>query len=151
MMLAVVFGSRFIWTNCGEAAGTVVLQDPPGSSKAERGGTVTLSVSKGPPQLFVPDVIGQAQADATTALQASGFTVNITQQPVADPAQDGVVLSSDPAGNAQTAPGSTVTLTVGLYTPTATTTPSQTIPGSPTAPGTPTAPGSPAAPGTPTQ
>ena len=38
-----------------------------------KGATVTLSVAKGPPQLFVPDVTGQTQADATAALESSGF------------------------------------------------------------------------------
>jgi beta-lactam-binding protein with PASTA domain len=56
-------------------------------------------------------------ADARTTLTAAGFKSRTVQQQTDDETLDGVVISQDPAGEAQAEPGSTVTLTVGLYVP----------------------------------
>jgi serine/threonine-protein kinase len=62
----------------------VVEQDPiptdRGGGKAEKGSTVTLSVSSGPAIVAVPDVSNLSQADATKRLQNAGFKVNVQQR-----------------------------------------------------------------------
>jgi beta-lactam-binding protein with PASTA domain/predicted Ser/Thr protein kinase len=96
-------------------AGEVVAQDPPGNSTANAGATVSLSVSKGPSTVAVPDVTLLPVADARTTLIAAGFKVVGTSQDTDDPSLGGIVISQDPAGEAQAEPGSTVTLTIGRY------------------------------------
>ncbi len=98
-------------------AGEVVAQSPPGNTTTSKGATITLSVSKGPSTVTVPDVTLSPLADARTTLTAAGFKSRTVQQQTDDETLDGVVISQDPAGEAQAEPGSTVTLTVGLYVP----------------------------------
>jgi beta-lactam-binding protein with PASTA domain len=98
-----------------QPAGEVVSQSPPGNSTAPNGSSVTLSVSKGPTTVAVPDVTLQPIADARTTLRAAGFKVSVIRQDTDDPTLDGVVLAQDPAGNAQADPGTTITMTVGLF------------------------------------
>ena len=99
-----------------EPAGTVVDQQP-GAGTAPAGTTITLSVSKGPPESQVPDVSSQAEDDAVATLQAADFEVNVEHEATDDPALDGFVLSQDPAGGSRAPKGSTVTIVVGQFTP----------------------------------
>ena len=92
---------------------TVIDQDPRGGSSLARGGTVTLFVSKGPKQATIPDVTSQDEASARQVLEQSGFSVDVQQQDVTDPNQDGIVLSQDPPGGTKAKPGTTVTIVVG--------------------------------------
>ena len=100
-----------------EPEGTVVDQQPSAGNTAPAGSTITLSVSKGPVDQPVPDVINQAEADATSALESSGFTVNVVREATDDPSLDGFVISQDPAGGDQAPQGSEVTIVVGQFTP----------------------------------
>ena len=113
-------------------AGEVVDQDPPGNSTASRGSSVTLSVSQGPKTVAVPDVSLQSVADARATLRAAGFRSSVTDQETDDEALDGLVISQDPAGNAQADPKTVVKLTVGTYVPP----PDVTTPATPTTPTT---------------
>jgi eukaryotic-like serine/threonine-protein kinase len=98
-----------------QPVGEVVAQSPPGNSTAAKGSSVTLSVSKGPSTIGVPDVTLQLIADARTTLRAAGFKISVISQETDDPTLDDVVLAQDPAGNGQADPGTTVTVTVGSY------------------------------------
>jgi beta-lactam-binding protein with PASTA domain len=87
----------------------------------------------------VPDVSLQTVADARATLRAAGFKSTVTQQETDDEALDGLVISQDPAGNAQADPKSVVSLTVGQFVPPPdVTSPAPTTP-APTTP-TPTTP-----------
>ncbi|KUM97987.1 serine/threonine protein kinase [Streptomyces cellostaticus] len=55
--------------------GKVARQTPAGESQAAEGDTVTLTLSKGPEMVEVPDVVGASVDDATKLLEASGFKV----------------------------------------------------------------------------
>lgn len=57
-------------------AGAVVSQSP-ANGTLTRGGTVTLTVSKGPKMVAVPSYIGKQAADARKALEALGFEVRV--------------------------------------------------------------------------
>jgi len=98
-------------------AGQVVDQSPPGYSTAAKGTSVTLTVSKGPTTVTVPDVSLQTAPDARATLTAAGFKVSVVRQDTEDESLDGLVMSQDPAGNSQANPKSVVTLTVGRYVP----------------------------------
>jgi len=100
-----------------QPAGQVVDQSPPGNSTASKGSSVTLSVSKGPTTVTVPDVSLQTGPDARATLTAAGFKVVVVHQDTDDESLDGLVMSQDPGGNTQADPKSTVTLTVGQFVP----------------------------------
>ena len=57
-------------------AGQVAKQTPAGDSQAADGDTVTLTISKGPEMIEVPDVTGDSVDDAKTELEAAGFQVD---------------------------------------------------------------------------
>jgi eukaryotic-like serine/threonine-protein kinase len=95
--------------------GTVVQQNPPANSLASKGSTVTLSVSKGPTDLVVPDVSSFSRSDAIATLRNSGFKAVVESSDVQDPLLDGVVLFQNPGPGTSAKPGSTVTITVGHY------------------------------------
>ena len=68
-------------------------------------------VSTGPSTIPVPDVVGQAAADAQAALEAEGFVVTTTEQ-ASDDVEEGLVVSTNPAAGIEVAPGTTVDMTV---------------------------------------
>jgi eukaryotic-like serine/threonine-protein kinase len=105
------FGVKRVDVDSNDPKGNVVDQSPTG--QAQKGSTVTLSVSKGPKQSTVPDVTSQDTGSARSTLQAAGFKVVVQQQDVNDPGLDGIVLSQNPTGGTKAAQGSTVTITVG--------------------------------------
>ncbi len=117
------------FVDSNQSQNTVVSQNPTGS--AAKGSTVTVDVSKGPPQVSVPDETGQSQQVATQALQNAGFKVSVQQTPTSDSTQNGIVVS-EPDANTQQPKGSTVTIDVGQYngppTTTVTTTATTTVP-----------------------
>ncbi|MFF5517492.1 Stk1 family PASTA domain-containing Ser/Thr kinase [Streptomyces coeruleorubidus] len=55
--------------------GQVAEQSPSPGGRAAEGDTVTLTVSKGPEMIEVPDVVGDSVDDATRELKSAGFQV----------------------------------------------------------------------------
>ncbi|MFF7973745.1 Stk1 family PASTA domain-containing Ser/Thr kinase [Streptomyces sp. NPDC007905] len=56
--------------------GQVARQTPAAGNRAAEGDTVTLTLSKGPEMIEVPDVVGSSVADARKQLEAAGFQVD---------------------------------------------------------------------------
>ncbi|MFI6355458.1 Stk1 family PASTA domain-containing Ser/Thr kinase [Streptomyces sp. NPDC050743] len=56
--------------------GKVAQQSPGDGSQAAEGDTVTLTLSKGPEMIEVPDVVGDSVDDAHKALEGAGFKVD---------------------------------------------------------------------------
>ncbi|CAN5333351.1 Stk1 family PASTA domain-containing Ser/Thr kinase [soil metagenome] len=108
--------------------GIVVDQDPSGDSEATRGTTVTLSVSRGPSTVAVPDVTTQDVSIAQVTLENAGFRTRVVFEDTDDPNLDGIVTSQDPVGGSRAAPDSVVTLFVGRFTGEATEPPTTTEP-----------------------
>lgn len=93
--------------------GVVISQDPAG--EAEQGSTVTITVSTGPSDAEIPNVVGQSEADATATLEGAGFEVAVeTAEDAVVPA--GQVISQNPGGGTAP-PGSTVTIVVSSGPP----------------------------------
>ena len=91
--------------------GNAIATDPAAGLSILKGSQITLFVSSGQDQVSVPDVTGQALADARSTLQAAGFVVPTATTQVSDqPA--GTVLSQTPSGGSKEDKGSTVTLVV---------------------------------------
>ncbi len=98
------------------AKGRVIRTEPPAGSTRPQGSTITIVVSSGPTapaDKDVPSVVGLSQANATSVLENAGFDVDIQEQEVIDPANDGKVLEQDPNGGEDAPEGSTVTIVVG--------------------------------------
>jgi beta-lactam-binding protein with PASTA domain len=100
-----------------EPRGTVVSQNPAGNSTAALRSTVTLSVSKGPTTIEVPDVTGLDVAAARQTLRAAGFRVTVTTSDTEDESLDGLVASQSPLGQTQAEADSTVAIEVWRYVP----------------------------------
>jgi serine/threonine-protein kinase len=95
-----------------EPAGTVLAQDPAAGTPARHGTPVSLTVSKGPEPITVPDVRGQDQEAAVQALEDAGLTAVISPETVNDKeVPKGAVVSQDPSSGTLTR-GKPVTLTV---------------------------------------
>jgi beta-lactam-binding protein with PASTA domain len=92
-------------------AGQVFAQDPASGTSVAKGSAVSLSVSTGVEQVSVPDVKGQSQSAATSALKKAGFTVKVSSKPNSTVTK-GTVYDTDPASGTQVAKGSSVTILV---------------------------------------
>jgi serine/threonine-protein kinase len=89
----------------------VIKSNPPEGNNVPANTLVTLYVSSGPGNVTVPNVQGKQEVVAETTLQNAGFTVNVQQDTTStEPA--GTVVSQNPAGDSQVAPGSKVTIYV---------------------------------------
>jgi eukaryotic-like serine/threonine-protein kinase len=92
----------------------VIHQNPTPGSKEPKGSTVDVTVSNGPPQTSVPDVVGYTSQQAVQTLESAGFKVSQQTLAVNDPSQNNIVQYQNPAGGSQAPKGSTVTITVGV-------------------------------------
>jgi len=93
-------------------AGSVISQDPIGSTPVTLGSTVDLVVSSGPCLVTVPDVVGLAQGDAEAEITSAGLAVGAVITQCSDTVPAGSVISQSPAGGASVLPGTVVDLTV---------------------------------------
>ncbi|HET9202999.1 MAG TPA: Stk1 family PASTA domain-containing Ser/Thr kinase [Acidimicrobiia bacterium] len=104
-------------------ADQVIRTDPVANTEALLGDTVVIVVSLGPAPVEVPSLIGMNQEQATAALSERGLQIRVGSQPVADAAQNGLVIAQDPTAGEMLLPGDAVDVTFGSYTaPTTTTT-----------------------------
>lgn len=104
--------------------GEVIRTDPEPGVEVMSGDTILLVVSLGPEPVAVPDLQGMTEAEARSALGAVNLNLRVATgtQPVADPAQDGLVVDQVPDPGVTVDQGSTITVTLGKYTPPPTTT-----------------------------
>jgi beta-lactam-binding protein with PASTA domain len=90
--------------------GTVFAQDPGAGEDAEKGSTVTISVSRGPDTIAVPNAVGLAEAEARDRLVDAGFQVESNE--VFSDREPGTVTAQSPNAGAEAERGSTVTIQV---------------------------------------
>ena len=97
-------------------SGRVVETSPPAGATLERGSQVTLQVSRGPEQVEVPDVTGDSEENARSALESAGLRVGqITREESGEEA--GTVIEQSPAAGEEVDMGDAVDLTVARPTP----------------------------------
>ena len=106
-------------TNCTAADnGNVVTQDPPGGTSVAKGTSVTIGVcSAAPVTVTVPDVTGQTQAQATSALEAARLTAAPTTTSSCTTADNGNVVTQDPVAGTSVGKGTSVTIGVCSVAP----------------------------------
>jgi serine/threonine-protein kinase len=97
-------------------AGAATRTDPGAGVSLPVGSSLTLFVSSGKAKVPVPDVKGQKEGPARSALQAAGFKVQVSRQP-AGGSPPGTVLDQSPAAGTQVLPGSTVNIVVAQAPP----------------------------------
>jgi serine/threonine-protein kinase len=102
-----------------EPQGKVLSQSPAAGKQVARGSQVTIFASTG--AITVPNVVGQTRKAAVTALKKAGFVPAVTEQNTTDPTQVGVVISEFPPAGSRGQRGDTVTISVGVTSPTSTT------------------------------
>ncbi|WP_162891148.1 Stk1 family PASTA domain-containing Ser/Thr kinase [Aeromicrobium sp. A1-2] len=85
--------------------GNVVSQTPNDGTQF-RGDTITLTVSKGPEQVKVPDVVGEKRDDAEKILEKAGFKV----QALSLGGGNFTVRGQNPGGGTKKSKGSTITI-----------------------------------------
>ncbi|HEX2729339.1 MAG TPA: PASTA domain-containing protein, partial [Rubrobacteraceae bacterium] len=94
-----------------KAVGTILEQDPASGDEIEKGSEVLVVVSD-TQVADVPDVKGDQQDDAQSALEDAGFEVK-TEEDESSDAEKGLVLKQDPEGGSTEKVGSEIKITVG--------------------------------------
>lgn len=98
--------------NSPEADGDIAHQSPGQGAQVAEGDTITLTVSKGPRMIEVPDVTGKDVDKATSLLKAAGFEVKVDRPFLSFSDK---IASQSVAGGEQAPEGSTITIkTKGL-------------------------------------
>ncbi|EST21776.1 Stk1 family PASTA domain-containing Ser/Thr kinase [Streptomyces niveus] len=94
--------------NSPEEEGSVAEQSAREGSRLARGDSVTLTISKGPRMIAVPDVTGKSIDDARAELTDAGFEVEVDRS---FPFLDDTVAKQSVDGGGTAAEGSTITIT----------------------------------------
>ena len=100
----------------------VIRSDPVADTEVQLGDTVLIVVSLGPAPVEVPDLLGMGEDEAEDTLADLGLGMVVEIQPVADSAQDGIVIDKNPNAGEMLLPGDQVNVMVGQFTPPPTTT-----------------------------
>lgn len=115
------------------AADEVLSQDPAPGELIERGSTIDVVLSSGPPMIDIPDVRREPERDAVRILEDAGFEVHVLDRYSGWVSRGGAV-STEPDGEAPR--GSRLILYISRGAPPTTTTTTTTTPPSTTAPPT---------------
>jgi beta-lactam-binding protein with PASTA domain len=98
-----------------EPEGQVISQSPAGGTSVSKGSRVTIKVSKGTPQVDVPDVTGLSAASAAAKLRAAGLKPVKKERATTNQDEDGQVLDERPGGGSQVDKGRSVVIVVGKF------------------------------------
>jgi serine/threonine-protein kinase len=95
------------------APGTVISQSPAAGTQVKTGSTVTIVVAQAQAKTAVPNVVGQSEVKATSALKAAGFETETVTRTVSEEAKVGTVIQQSPAAGHKLAKGQPVTIANG--------------------------------------
>ena len=99
--------------------GKVLVQNPAADKKVNKGQSVAITISvKG--KVSCPNVVGVGQDQSLEIIKQASLNFALVQSPTTDPSQHGIIISQDPAAGTSLDKGTTVSLVVGVYQPTAT-------------------------------
>ncbi|MGD0345917.1 MAG: PASTA domain-containing protein [Terracidiphilus sp.] len=94
------------------ASGNVISETPIAGTSVSSGSAVNLVISTGPAQVAVPNVVGDTQAAATTAITGAGLVVGTVTTASSPTVASGKVISESPSAGTSVASGSAVNLVV---------------------------------------
>ncbi|MFD9371753.1 Stk1 family PASTA domain-containing Ser/Thr kinase [Streptomyces sp. NPDC060020] len=97
--------------------GTVMNTDPPGGRRIRGNDAVTLTISRGPEVVAVPNLKGRPLEEAKAELTKAGLAPGIVTQAFSQDVAQGMVISSDPAVGDKRAPDTAVSLVVSKGRP----------------------------------
>jgi beta-lactam-binding protein with PASTA domain len=98
-------------------AHAVISQNPGGGQTVPEGTMVDILASSGATIAVVPNVVGQQQAAAASAITTAGLAVGTVTQASHATVPAGAIISQDPTGGSNVPPGSTVSLVVSVGPP----------------------------------
>lgn len=98
------------------APGTVIGESPGGGQKADKGSTVTLTVSQGPGTHAIPSVVGLSRDAAVKAIRRTGLKARTVTRP-SQQYPTGQATGTDPKAGAQVNPGMLVTVFISSGVP----------------------------------
>lgn len=108
--LKVVIGSKAFSEDI--PAGKIISSNPGGGGHLNKGGTVTITLSKGPERITVPTIAGMTPDAATSALTSAGLRIGNTTQSYSSTITTGMVIDADPAGGTPVRRNSLVNLVI---------------------------------------
>ncbi|MEU8776070.1 Stk1 family PASTA domain-containing Ser/Thr kinase [Streptomyces sp. NPDC048606] len=97
--------------------GTVMNSDPAGGARIRGNGAVTLTVSRGPETVSVPDLKGRPLQEAQGELTKVGLAPGVVTQAFSQDVAQGSVIETNPAGGQKRAPDTAVALVVSKGRP----------------------------------
>ena len=93
-------------------AGKIIEQSPKGNRKIEKGGTITVTISRGAKVFQLPDYVRQEARQVKIELERLGIICVEATPEFNDEVENGYVLRTDPVAGTELTAGDTVTLTV---------------------------------------
>ncbi|WP_326690935.1 MULTISPECIES: PASTA domain-containing protein [unclassified Streptomyces] len=97
--------------------GHVIGTDPDPGERVRKSGSVTLTVSRGPKVVKVPDLKGTPLSDARRKLKDAGLEPGVVKRRFDEETAQGSVVSTDPSSGDERRPGAAVALTVSKGEP----------------------------------
>ncbi|MEE1942455.1 Stk1 family PASTA domain-containing Ser/Thr kinase [Streptomyces sp. TRM 70361] len=94
------------------AKGRVVSTDPGRGERIRSNGTVTITVSRGPERVEVPDAKGASLADARRRIKAAGLEPGMVTREFSGEVERGSVIRTEPEAGTGRRPGAAVALVV---------------------------------------
>ena len=94
--------------------GRVISQTPTAGTPALPDTAVSLVISRGVQPSVMPDVVGQAHAQAESVITGAGLALGMTTQAHSDTVPAGSVIAQSPAAGTELPPGSAVSMVVSL-------------------------------------
>ncbi len=106
------------WDNSSEYPyGTVFYQSQPVNKKLKKGATIEITISLGTATKLVPDVSGNTENSAKSALELQGFKVKVAEKADEDIAV-GLVVNTMPAAGSSVVEGTEITIYISTGAPT---------------------------------
>ncbi len=92
--------------------GLAMLTRPPAGTALAPGADLALVVSRGPPTITVPDLLGMSAADARTRIEMEGLQLGTMTRRSTPNAPPGTVVAQRPAAGTLASPGTVVDIVV---------------------------------------
>lgn len=107
-----IVGTVTMQSSTTVGSGSVISESPTASTSVSTGSAVNLVVSSGIPVVSVPNVVGDTQAVATTAITGVGLVVGTVTMQSSTTVASGNIISESPAAGMSVSSGSVVNLVV---------------------------------------